>query len=101
ILSSHSQVEGTQELPDIMALARRLSGQAARPPEGRYPEVLGELSAESLQALGQEYLDRTRPLRKLGRPHFIDKMPNNWAHLGLILLALPNAKIIDARRHPL
>jgi tetratricopeptide (TPR) repeat protein len=101
ILSSHSQVEGAQELPDIMALARRLGGQAARTSEGRYPEVLGELSAEELQALGQEYLDRTAPFRKLGRPHFVDKMPNNWAHLGLILLALPNAKIIDARRHPL
>jgi tetratricopeptide (TPR) repeat protein len=101
ILSSHSQVEGTQELPDIMALARRLGGSVARASEGRYPDVVGELSKDAIRALGQEYLDRTRPVRKLGRPFFIDKMPNNWAHLGLILLALPNAKIIDARRHPL
>ncbi|WP_293453126.1 tetratricopeptide repeat-containing sulfotransferase family protein [Phenylobacterium sp.] len=101
ILSSHSQVEGTQELPDVIALARRLGGRVKRASEGRYPEALGELSADELRALGEEYLDRARPHRKLGRPFFIDKMPNNWAHLGLILLALPNAKVIDARRHPL
>ena len=101
ILASHSQVEGTQELPDIITLARRLGGRARKASEGRYPEALAELTAADLRALGEEYLARAAPHRKLGRPFFIDKMPNNWAHLGLIQLILPNAKIIDARRHPL
>jgi cytochrome c-type biogenesis protein CcmH/NrfG len=101
ILASHSQVEGTQELPDIIALARRLGGRVKRASEGRYPEILAELPPKELRALGEEYLQRVRPHRKLARPFFVDKMPNNWAHLGLILTALPNAKVIDARRHPL
>ena len=101
ILSSHSQVEGTQELPDIIAMARRLGGRARRASEGRYPEALADLSPGDLAALGQSYLVGAQVHRKLGRAYFIDKMPNNWAHLGLILLALPNARIIDARRHPL
>jgi cytochrome c-type biogenesis protein CcmH/NrfG len=101
ILSSHSQVEGTQELPDIIAIARRLGGKAKRAAEGAYPEALAELSADELRALGEEYLERAKVHRKEGRPFFIDKMPNNFAHLGLIQLALPNAKVIDARRHPL
>ncbi|MEW5685963.1 MAG: sulfotransferase [Pseudomonadota bacterium] len=101
ILASHSQVEGTQELPDIITLARRLGGRARRASEGRYPEALGELTAQDLAALGEEYLARAQPHRKLGRPLFIDKMPNNWAHVGLIALILPNARIVDARRHPL
>src|SRR5262249_20595062 len=66
-----------------------------------YPDVLAELEPQELAALGEEFLERTRVQRKLGRPLFIDKMPNNFAHLGLIHLILPNAKIIDARRHPL
>ena len=101
ILSSHSAVEGTQELPDIISLARRLGGG----PEGRgaaaYPESLAELDATDLSALGEEYLARTRVHRKTDRPFFIDKMPNNFAHVGLIHLILPKAKIIDARRHPM
>lgn len=101
ILSSHSQVEGTQELPDIIAMAKRLGGLAKRSSAGRYPDVLAELSPADLKALGEEYLARAKVHRKLGRPFFVDKMPNNWAHLGLICLALPNAKIVDARRHPL
>jgi len=101
ILASHSQVEGTQELPDIIAMARRLGGKAKRASESAYPEVLAGLGPAELTALGEEYMARAEPHRKLGRPFFIDKMPNNWAHLGLILLALPNAKIVDARRHPL
>ena len=101
ILASHSQVEGTQELPDIITLARRLGGRARRASEGRYPEALGELTCADLRSLGEEYMARAAPHRKLGRAFFIDKMPNNWAHLGLIQLILPNAKIIDARRHPL
>ena len=101
ILSSHSAVEGTQELPDIISLARRLGGG----PEGRgatsYPESLTALDGADLSALGEEYLARTRVHRKTDRPFFIDKMPNNFAHVGLIHLILPKAKIIDARRHPM
>ncbi len=103
ILASHSRVEGTMELPDIITLARRLGGGRAQSKEGgdAYPEVLASLDAAALKALGEEYLERTAVQRKLGRPFFIDKMPNNWAHAGFIQLILPNAKIIDARRHPL
>ena len=101
ILSSHSQVEGTMELPDIIAIARRLGGGTHRGEESAYPEVLAELGADQLAELGREYLDRTRVQRKLGRPLFIDKMPNNFSHIGLIHLILPNARIIDARRHPM
>jgi tetratricopeptide (TPR) repeat protein len=101
ILSSHSQVEGTQELPDIIAIARRIGRTAFKSDGTEYPEALAALSPDELRALGEEYLARARPHRKLGRAFFIDKMPNNFAHLGLIGLILPNAKIIDARRHPL
>ena len=101
ILSSHSRVEGTQELPDIITLARRLGGRAKSAAQSAYPDALADLSAEQLRALGDEYLARAQVHRKLGRPFFIDKMPNNFAHLGLIQLILPNAKVIDARRHPL
>jgi tetratricopeptide (TPR) repeat protein len=101
ILASHSQVEGTQELPDVEILASRLGGQAARPSESAYPDILAALSAAEFAALGEEYLQRTRVHRKTGKPFFIDKMPNNFAHLGLIHLMLPNARIIDVRRHPL
>ncbi|MBO9559338.1 MAG: tetratricopeptide repeat protein [Caulobacter sp.] len=101
ILASHSAVEGTMELPDIGAIAKRLGGaKTAREPSA-YPEILTTLDPDQLAALGQEFLDRTRVQRKTDRPLFIDKMPNNWAHVGLIALALPNAKIIDARRHPM
>ncbi len=92
ILSSHSAVEGTSELPDIPALAGR---------GGTYPASLTDFSGEELRALGQEFLQRTRIQRKTDRPFFIDKLPNNWAHVPFIRLILPNAKIIDARRHPL
>jgi tetratricopeptide (TPR) repeat protein len=101
ILATHSQVEGTMELPDIIAIARRLSGRKARSQASNYPEMLAGLSRDELHALGAEYLERTRVQRKRGRPFFIDKMPNNFAHAGLIHLILPNAKIVDARRHPL
>lgn len=101
ILSSHSQVEGTQELPDIIAMARRLGGRARKASGGSYPDMLAGVDAAELKALGEEYLERAAVHRKLGRPFFIDKMPNNWAHTGMIAAILPNAKIIDARRHPL
>jgi tetratricopeptide (TPR) repeat protein len=100
ILASHSQVEGTQELPDIGIMADRLGGGAKRPSEGAYPDILAALSAAEFIALGEEYLRRAKPHRKTGAPFFIDKMPNNFAHIGLIQLIQPNAKIIDARRHP-
>lgn len=101
ILSSHSAVEGTMELPDMLVMARKLGGRKTRAETSRYPEVLAELEPVELRALGERYLEQTRVQRKTGKPRFIDKMPNNFAHVGLIHLILPNARIIDARRHPL
>jgi cytochrome c-type biogenesis protein CcmH/NrfG len=101
ILSSHSSVEGTMELPEIISLTRALRRSAAEARPGAYHDALARIDAAELRALGEQYLARTRIHRKLGRPFFIDKMPNNFAHIGLIHLVLPNAKIIDARRHPL
>ncbi|HUI60604.1 MAG TPA: sulfotransferase [Steroidobacteraceae bacterium] len=101
ILASHSQVEGTMELPDIMAMASTLGGRAQRSQDSAYPEALAGLSAAQCRALGEQYLEQTRIQRKTGKPFFIDKMPNNFLHIGLIRLALPNARIIDARRHPM
>jgi tetratricopeptide (TPR) repeat protein len=96
ILASHSAVEGTMELPDIALIAAGLGRE-----DRSYPEVVADLSAADLSALGETYLERTAIHRRLGRARFIDKMPNNFHHLGLIRLILPNATIIDARRHPL
>ena len=101
ILSSHTGVEGTQELPDITMLARRVGGRTSRADSNAYPRALEKYSGEELRELGQRYLDQTRIQRKTQRPVFIDKMPNNFAHTGLIHLILPNAKIIDTRRQPL
>jgi cytochrome c-type biogenesis protein CcmH/NrfG len=101
ILSSHSQVEGTMELADITMLARELSEPKQKSDGSKYLDKLALLEPGELKALGQKYLERTRIQRKSGRPLFIDKMPNNFAHLGMIHLILPNAKIIDARRHPM
>lgn len=101
ILASHPSVEGTRELPEIQAIAHRLSRRTLRSDPSAYPEILADLDAPALRALGEEYLDRTRIYRKSDRPRFIDKMPNNWLHVGLIRLILPNATIIDTRRHPL
>jgi tetratricopeptide (TPR) repeat protein len=92
VLSSHSMVEGTSELHDIPALARGLEG---------YPECLTQLDGAKLGELGEEYLRRTRIHRRTDCPLFIDKLPNNWVHVPFIRLILPNARIIDARRHPL
>jgi tetratricopeptide (TPR) repeat protein len=101
ILSSHSAVEGTMELPDMLSTARLLGGRRKYSDGSRYPEVLATLGADELRALGERYLAQTRVQRKTDAPRFIDKMPNNFGHIGLIHLTLPNAKIIDARRHPL
>ena len=95
ILASHSQIEGTMELPDIPAMAARLA-------EGRgMSAALTAMTAGERRALGEEYLARTRIQRKTDRPHFIDKLPNNWAQVGFIKAILPNARVVDARRHPL
>jgi tetratricopeptide (TPR) repeat protein len=100
ILSSHSRVEGTMELADIPRLAQELKGRdPVDAPVPRYPAVLAELTSEDFARLGERYLDETRVYRT-GKPFFIDKMPNNFRHLGLIHLMLPNARIIDARREP-
>jgi tetratricopeptide (TPR) repeat protein len=101
ILASHSQVEGTMELPDVGMLARVVGTRTTRPGSAAYPRALEKFSAEEMRALGERYLAQTRIQRKEGRPFFIDKMPNNFAHTGFIHLMLPNAKIIDARRHPI
>ena len=101
ILSSHSAVEGTSELPDLLSIAGRLGGRPQAGQASSYPDVLATLDAGQLRVLGEEYLERTRANRHTARPYFIDKMPNNFQHIGLIQLILPNARIIDARRHPL
>jgi tetratricopeptide (TPR) repeat protein len=105
ILASHPLVEGTMELPDLVSIARSLSGRRSKGEPAnastRYPDILAELSPDRLRSLGELYLQQTRIQRKTDAPYFIDKLPNNWAHTGLIHLILPHAKIIDARRHPL
>ena len=100
ILASHSQVEGTMELPDVPALAQTV-GDRAGDEALRYPQALASLPPAELRALGEDYLARTRIQRKTDKPRFIDKLPNNFLHVGFIHLMLPNARIIDARRHPL
>jgi predicted Zn-dependent protease len=100
ILASHSQVDGTKELIQILAIAKRLGGTRKAEEASLYPAVLPELNAGQLEELGQRYIDRTR-IQRGKAPFFTDKMPNNFLHIGLISLILPNAKIIDARRHPM
>jgi tetratricopeptide (TPR) repeat protein len=100
ILSSHSQVDGTMELPNITAIVNKLNGRRRVDEEQRYPRNLYELPPELLVELGDEYINGTQVYRQ-NAPYFIDKMPNNFRHIGLIHLILPNAKIIDARRHPM
>jgi tetratricopeptide (TPR) repeat protein len=100
ILASHSRVEGTRELAHITRLANRLGLPPRSDGVARYPSVLAELGAEEARRLGERYLEETRPYRA-GHPRFIDKMPGNFRHLGLIHLMLPNARIIDARRGPM
>ncbi len=99
VLASHSLVEGTMELPHIPQIVRDITGRQVRHKD--LPQALAELTHAQLRAFGERYLETTRPMRKTGAPFFIDKMPNNCLYVGLIQLILPNAKIIDARRHPL
>jgi predicted Zn-dependent protease len=101
ILSSHSSIEGTAELPDIVSLVRQLTDRLAPAQREAYPGVLARLDAAECAELGERYLRDTRIQRRTPRPFFIDKMPNNFPHVGLIHMILPHAKIIDARRHPL
>ncbi len=101
ILASHSRVEGTMELPEMMVIASRLQ---SRVDQGEFPDfrtMIMSLTPADRLRLGEEYMERTRVHRRSGEPLFIDKMPNNWQHAGLIKAILPNAKIVDARRHPL
>ena len=101
ILASHSKVDGTMELHDILDLAKRLRGRdKASDPSPRYPRILEELPTERFAQFGQQFIEDTRAYRGTA-PYFIDKMPNNFFHIGLIKLILPKAKVIDARRHPM
>ncbi|MBS0362701.1 MAG: sulfotransferase [Proteobacteria bacterium] len=100
ILASHSQVEGTQELANIQRMALELGGHDPDPENPRYPGVLAGLSEGQVAELGAAYLAETS-VHRTGRRFFIDKMPNNFRHIGLIHLMLPNARIIDARREPM
>ncbi|HYQ94740.1 MAG TPA: sulfotransferase, partial [Burkholderiales bacterium] len=100
ILASHSQVEGTQELANVPRAVLDLQGYNPDLNNPRYPGCLLTMSADDFRALGDKYLADTL-IYRAGQPYFIDKMPNNFRHIGLIHLMLPNAKIIDARREPM
>lgn len=100
ILASHSDVDGTQELPNVHRIAQEMQGRDHDPEDPRYPGALRKLDAKDFSALGRRYLAETRHLRN-GKRYFIDKMPNNFRHIGLIHLMLPGARIIDARREPM
>ena len=100
ILASHSRVEATHELYEVPRIVLEMRGRRPDTTGAQYPDVLSELSAEELRNLGESYINGTRSYRT-GKPFFIDKMPNNFRHIGLIHLMLPNAKIIDARREPM
>ncbi len=100
ILASHSQIEGTAELADIPRIVLELQGRETQGAEPRYPQILTHLKPEDFRKLGERYLSDTQVYRT-GKAHFIDKMPNNFRHIGLIHLMLPHAKIIDARREPM
>ena len=101
ILASHPMIEGTMELPDVMAVAARLNGRQAKGAAPRYPAVLGQMPPAAFTELGERFISATQVYRREGKPRFIDKMPNNFRHIGLIALMLPNARIIDARRAPM
>jgi tetratricopeptide (TPR) repeat protein len=101
ILAAHSAIERTGELHDLNLMVNQLRGEAQRNGAPPFPELLTTLKPERFHALGREYLERTRPRRKIGKPFFVDKHPENFVNAGLIHLILQNAKIIDVRRHPL
>jgi predicted Zn-dependent protease len=98
ILASHSGVEGTFELPNVLTIVREFDHRSAE--RDAYPENVREVPSEQFALLGRRYIEETAPIRA-GRPHFIDKMPNNFSHVGLIHCILPNALVIDVRRHPM
>jgi tetratricopeptide (TPR) repeat protein len=98
ILASHSSVEGTFELPNVLTIVREFDH--SNPEHDAYPESVRAAPRELFAGLGRRYLDETAPIRS-GRPHFIDKMPNNFSHVGLIHAMLPEAIIVDVRRHPM
>ncbi|HET6564070.1 MAG TPA: sulfotransferase, partial [Xanthomonadales bacterium] len=99
ILASHSQVEGTSELPYVGVISNTAGRNRA---DGLiYPRALRDVQPGKWEEMGQTYLDLSRIHRGEGKPRFIDKMPNNFPHVGLIHLMFPNSKIIDARRYPL
>ena len=100
ILASHSMIDGTLELPNILSIAQSLRGDDIYGKEGNYPKSMKSLTLEQRESLGKKYIDETKMHRK-DAPMFTDKMPNNFRHIGLIHLIMPNAKIIDARRYPL
>lgn len=100
ILSSHSLIEGTMELPDIPAMAMR-EARASGADMRDWPHAVLQMEPARLAQLGAEFIERTKVQRKTCKPFYIDKLPNNWSYAGFIHLILPNAKIIDARRHPL
>ena len=100
ILASHSMIDGTLELPNILSIAQSLRGDDVYGKEGNYPKSMRSLTLEQRESLGKSYVEDTRMHRK-DAPMFTDKMPNNFRHIGLIHLIMPNAKIIDARRYPL
>ena len=99
VLASHSQVEGTSELPYLGRVATSLNRN--RPDGVNYPKAVRELEAENFAALGEDYVRYAQLHRTEGKPFFVDKMPNNFPTIGFLHLILPNARIIDARRHPL
>jgi tetratricopeptide (TPR) repeat protein len=100
VLASHSRVDGTQELPEIPRIVRSMEGPSSQLGDPRYPGALANLAPEDFRRLGERYLAETRAYRG-DKPFFVDKMPNNFRHIGLIHLMLPNAKIIDVRREPM
>ena len=99
ILASHSQVEGTAELPILSKIAGSIGRY--RRDNVQYPEAVRDLRAKDLKAYGAQYLDDSRRHRSTDRPYFTDKLPNNFSHIGLVSLILPNARIINTRRHPM
>jgi len=100
ILASHSMVDGTLELPNILSIAQSLRGEDIYGKLGNYPKSMKSLSLEQREAFGVQYIEDTR-MHRNEAPMFTDKMPNNFRHIGLIHLIMPNAKIIDARRYSL